>query len=207
MPPTAMTFTPVQRRRIGPIAVFLVVMPLFGVDLMLPAMPVFQRDLGASVAAAHATLSVFAFGFAAMHLVLGPLADRYGRRPCLLAGMALFTVASVVCAFAETVEMLIVARLFQALGAGAGPLIARAVIRDVYGAEGAGRMMGFVMAFFGMGAVTTPIIGGLLVDFLGWQSNFVLATIYGTGMIAWIAAVLTAWGASGEKPLNVLRYE
>jgi len=185
-----MTFTPEQRRRIGPIAVFLVVMPLFGVDLMLPAMPIFQRDLGASVAAAHATLSIFALGFASMHLVLGPLADRYGRRPCLMAGMALFTAASVACAFAESVEMLIVARLFQALGAGAGPLIARAVIRDVYGAEGAGRMMGFVMAFFGMGAIVTPILGGLLVDQLGWQSNFVVATVYGAAMLAWVALFL-----------------
>jgi len=186
----AMPLDPAQRRRCGSIALFLVVMPLFGVDLMLPAMPAFGRELNASVAASQLTLSVFAFGFALMHIVLGPLADRYGRRPCLIGGLTLFTLATIACAFADSIEMLIAARSVQALGAGAGPLIARAVIRDVYGAEGAGRMMGFVMAFFGTGAVVTPIIGGLLVDTLGWQSCFYLAALYGAALLATAAAFL-----------------
>jgi len=179
-----------HRRRCGSLALFLVVMPLFGVDLMLPAMPVFGRELGAGVPATQATLSVFALGFALMHLILGPLADRYGRRPCLIAGLALYTAASIACALAESIEMLIAARAVQALGAGSGPLIARAVIRDVYGAEGAGRMMGFVMAFFGTGAIVTPIVGGLLVDTLGWQSCFYVAGVYGAIMLAAVTLLL-----------------
>lgn len=189
-PLLAKAFDPALRRRCGSIALFLVVMPLFGVDLILPAMPAFGRELGAGVAATQLTLSVFAFGFAFMHLILGPLADRYGRRPCLIGCLALFMLASVACAFAESIEMLIAARTFQALGAGAGPLIARAVIRDVYGAEGAGRMMGFVMAFFGAGAVVTPIVGGLLVDAFGWQSCFYVAAVYGVALLATSAAFL-----------------
>jgi DHA1 family bicyclomycin/chloramphenicol resistance-like MFS transporter len=168
-----------RRSTCGALAVLLVVLPLFGVDLMLSSMPVFGRELGAGVTATQATLSVFALGFALMHLILGPLADRYGRRPCLIVGLVLFTGASVVCAFAPSVEALIAARFVQALGAGSGPLIARAVIRDVYGAEGAGRMMGFVMGFFGVGAIVTPILGGLVVDGLGWRANFVVAAGYG----------------------------
>lgn len=179
-----------QRRRCGGLALFLVIMPLFGVDLMLPAMPVFGRELGAGVAATQLTLGVFALGFALMHLILGPLADRYGRRPCLLAGLALFAVASFACAIAASIEMLIAARAAQALGAGAGPLIARAVIRDVYGTDGAGRMMGFVMAFFGAGAIVTPIAGGVLVDAFGWQSCFILAGAYGALLLAAAAALL-----------------
>jgi DHA1 family bicyclomycin/chloramphenicol resistance-like MFS transporter len=169
----------VRRKTCGAIALVLVILPLFGVDLMLPAMPVFGRELGAGVTATQATLSVFALGFALMHLVLGPLADRYGRKPCLIAGLVLFAGASVACALAPTVEALIAARFVQALGAGAGPLVARAVIRDVYGAAGAGRMMGFVMAFFGAWAIVTPILGGLVVDVLGWRASFYLAAGYG----------------------------
>jgi DHA1 family bicyclomycin/chloramphenicol resistance-like MFS transporter len=179
-----------DRATCGAIALVLVILPLFGVDLMLPAMPVLGRELGVGVTATQATLSAFALGFALMHLILGPLADRYGRRPCLIAGLALFTGASVVCALADSIEALIAARFVQALGAGAGPLVARAVIRDVYGAEGAGRMMGFVMAFFGVGAIVTPILGGLVVDLLGWRANFYVAAGYGVFLILLSAALL-----------------
>ena len=183
-----MTLAPA--RNTGWLALVLVILPLFGVDLMLSSMPVFGRELGAGVTATQATLSVFALGFALMHLILGPLADRYGRRPCLFVGLVLFTGASVACALAPSIETLIAARFVQALGAGAGPLIARAVIRDVYGAEGAGRMMGFVMGLFGVGAIVTPILGGLVVDALGWRANFYVAAGYGALLLAASAALL-----------------
>lgn len=168
----------------GWLTLALMILPLFGVDLMLSSMPVFGREFGAGSAATQATLSVFALGFALMHLILGPLADRYGRKPCLMVGLVLFTGASVACALASSIETLIAARFMQALGAGAGPLVARAVIRDVYGAAGAGRMMGFVMAFFGIGAIVTPILGGLVVDTLGWRANFYVAAAYGVFLLA-----------------------
>ena len=168
----------------------LMILPLFGVDLMLSSMPVFGRDFGAGAAATQATLSVFALGFALMHLILGPLADRYGRKPCLIAGLVLYTGASVACALATSIEMLIAARFVQALGAGAGPLVGRAVIRDIYGAAGAGRMMGYVMAFFGIGAIVTPILGGLAVDTLGWRANFYIAASYGALLLAASLALL-----------------
>lgn len=179
-----------RRRVCGPISLALVILPLFGVDLMLSSMPVFGREFGAGAAATQATLSVFALGFALMHLILGPLADRYGRKPSLLAGLALYAGASVACALATSIETLIAARFVQALGAGAGPLVARAVIRDVYGAAGAGRMMGFVMAFFGLGAILTPILGGLVVDTLGWRANFYVAAAYGALLLAASLALL-----------------
>jgi DHA1 family bicyclomycin/chloramphenicol resistance-like MFS transporter len=179
-----------RRTHCGAFALVLVIMPLFGVDLMLSSMPVFGRELGAGSTATQASLSVFALGFALMHLILGPLADRYGRKPCLIAGLVLFAGASIACALATSIEMLIGARFVQALGAGAGPLVARAIIRDVYGASGAGRMMGFVMAFFGVGAIATPILGGLVVDTLGWRANFYVAAGYGAVLLALSAALL-----------------
>lgn len=179
-----------RRRVCGPLSLVLVILPLFGVDLVLSSMPVFGREFGAGAAATQATLSVFALGFALMHLILGPLADRYGRKPCLIVGLLLYTGASVACALATSIETLIAARFVQALGAGAGPLVARAVIRDVYGASGAGRMMGFVMAFFGVGAIVTPILGGLVVDALGWRANFYVAAAYGVFLLAASLALL-----------------
>jgi DHA1 family bicyclomycin/chloramphenicol resistance-like MFS transporter len=181
---------PARARTAGGLSLFLVILPLFGVDLMLPAMPRFGRELGAGVAATQLTLSIFALGFALMHLVLGPLADRYGRRPCLLAGLVLYTGASLACALAASIAALVAARFVQALGAGAGPLVARAVVRDVYGAEGTGRMMGLVMAFFGAGAIVTPILGGLVVDAFGWRANFYVAAGYGAALLLLSAALL-----------------
>lgn len=181
----------VARRRVcGPLSLVLVILPLFGVDLMLSSMPVFGREFGAGSTATQATLSIFALGFAVMHLILGPLADRYGRKPCIIVGLILFAGASIACALATSIEMLIAARFVQALGAGAGPLIARAIIRDVYGAAGAGRMMGFVMAFFGAGAIVTPIVGGVVVDTLGWRANFYVAAFYGAVLLAACLALL-----------------
>lgn len=182
--------TPAQTRSAGAISLFLVILPLFGVDIILPAMPMFGRELGAGVAATQLTLSVFALGFALMHLVLGPLADRYGRRPCLIGGLGLYAIASLACALAPSIEALVAARVVQAIGAAAGPLVARAIIRDVYGAAGAGRMMGFVMGFFGAGAIVTPILGGVAADLLGWRSNFYICAAYGVALFAAVIAFL-----------------
>ncbi len=172
-----------SRTHAGWLAILYVVVPLFAVDLILPAMPRFGRDLGAGVATTQLALTVFAAGFALTHLVLGPVTDRYGRRPVLLFGLALFVVGSLACAVAPTIEALVGARIIQALGAGTAPLAARAVVRDVYDASGAGRMMGLIMACFGIGAITTPVIGGLVTDLFGWRAVFYTAALFGTGVL------------------------
>jgi DHA1 family bicyclomycin/chloramphenicol resistance-like MFS transporter len=166
------------------LAPLLVVMPLNGVDLTLPAMPRYGAELGASVTLTQLTLSVFSLAFALMHLVYGPLADRHGRRPWLLAGLVVFILACLACALAPSIEALLVARVFQAVGAAAGPLIARAVIRDVYGPAGSGRMMGVIMACFGVGAIFFPIAGGVLADAFGWRSVFYAGAVYGVAVLA-----------------------
>ncbi len=167
----------------GRLAPALVVLPLLGVDLVLPAMPGFAQAFAASVAEAQLTLSVYALGIAAMHLVLGPVADRYGRRPVLLAGLAIFATASAACALAPTLGALVAARAFQGIGAATGVIIARAMVRDVYGAAGAGRMMGLVMSFFGVAAIVLPFTGGLLTERWGWRANFWGGAAYGALML------------------------
>jgi DHA1 family bicyclomycin/chloramphenicol resistance-like MFS transporter len=155
-------------RDVGPAAisavvVLLVVMPVLGIDLQLPAMPDIARDLGASVGQVQLTLSLYTIAFAVMQLLVGPLGDRYGRRPVLMASMALYALASLYCALAPSIGHLTAARILQGLAACAGPVLGRAVVRDRYDAIAAGRVFGTVMACFGIAALSVPILGGQLV--------------------------------------------
>jgi len=148
-------------------------------DFYLPALPTIGRDLAADVATVQLTLSVFLAGFAVAQLVYGPLSDRFGRRPALLAGFGLFTIASVGCTLANSIELLIAARFLQALGACAGPVLGRTVVRDVYGREGAARMLAYIGASMALAPLIGPIIGGYLTVWFGWRANFVVLTLYG----------------------------
>jgi len=108
-------------------------------DLYLPSLPSLARYFAVGVDDIQLTLSVFLVGLATAQLVYGPLSDRFGRRPVLLVGLAIYVVASIVCMLAPSVPVLVVARFVQAVGACVGPVLGRAVVRDVYGREGAPR--------------------------------------------------------------------
>ena len=148
-------------------------------DLYLPSLPLLTRALETDVATVQLTLSVFLVGFALGQLVYGPLSDRFGRRPVLLAGITVFVVASVACAAAPSIEWLIAARFAQALGACAGPVLGRAVVRDIYGREGAARMLAYIGAAMALAPAIGPMIGGYLTVWSGWRANFVLLIGYG----------------------------
>ena len=148
-------------------------------DMYLPSLPAIGLALGADTAAVQLTLSVFLLGFAAGQVVYGPLSDRFGRRPPLLAGLALFVAASVLCALAPTIALLTAARFLQALGA-AGPIVlARAVVRDLYEGPAAARELSRMGTIMGFVPAAAPILGGFLQRFLGWQANFAVATVIG----------------------------
>src|SRR5919107_3409267 len=100
------------------------------IDMSLPAMPQLQETFGAGVSAVQLTLSVFLAGFALGQVVCGPLSDRWGRRPVLLAGLSLFTLAGLVCAGSSSLAMLVASRFAQGAGASVGPVVARAIVRD-----------------------------------------------------------------------------
>ena len=161
------------------VLVFALFLPLLGVDLPLTAHPRIATDLNVDVADVQLSLALFAGCFGFMHLIYGPLADRFGRKPFLLGGLALLSLAAAGCALAPGIEVLIAGRALMGLGAAAGPLLARAVIRDLYGVAGSARMMGYVMAAFGVAAATLPIIGGQLTEFFGWRAAFWFAALYG----------------------------
>lgn len=159
-------------------------------DLYLPALPGLVPAFGSDVATVQLTLSVFLVGFAVSQLVYGPVSDRFGRRPALLAGITLFIGGTVACALAPTIEALIAARFVQAVGACSGPVLARAVLRDVAEPRQAARLLSYMSMTMAIAPAVGPIVGGLLTDAFGWRSNFWLLLVFGGLMLVMVAAAL-----------------
>jgi DHA1 family bicyclomycin/chloramphenicol resistance-like MFS transporter len=160
------------------------------IDMYLPGLPLLAREFGADTAAAQLTLSLFFIGLALGQAFYGPLADRYGRKRPLLIGCALYTVASVACALAPSIEALIGLRLLQALGGCAGIVLARSVVRDLFDARESARMYSFLMLVTGRAPITAPLIGGQLLGAFGWRAIFSLLAGFGLLCLALVAGGL-----------------
>ena len=183
---------------IGPLAV----------HLFMPVIPAVKAALGLSDALAQLTFSVALFGMAFATLFYGSLSDRYGRRPVLLSGLALFLVGSALSAIATSVTPLVLGRLVQAIGAGCGVTLGRAIAQDVYGRERLVKAIAYLTMAYTIGPMISPLVGGLLIDAFGWRSVFGFALLLG-GVIALIAyfAVFESRAPSAEQRRggNVLR--
>jgi DHA1 family bicyclomycin/chloramphenicol resistance-like MFS transporter len=159
---------------IGPLAV----------HLFMPVISAVKTALGVSSAIAQLTFSVSLFGMAFATLVYGSLSDRYGRRPLLLSGLVLFLIGSALSAIASSVSFLILGRLVQAVGAGCGITLVRAIAQDVYGANRLIKAIAYLTMAYTLGPMLSPMLGGFLVDTLGWRSVFVFALAFGTAITA-----------------------
>jgi MFS transporter, DHA1 family, multidrug resistance protein len=157
----------------------------FAVDTYLPAFPGIAASTGATPVQMQQTLSAYLFGFAFMNLFHGALADSFGRRPVVLWGIAVFTLASVGCAMSDTIGELVFFRALQGLSTGAGIVVSRAVIRDMFAPADAQRMMSQVTIYFGVAPAIAPMIGGWLYVHGDWHSIFWLLAAIGTVM--WFA--------------------
>lgn len=166
-------------------------------DIYLVSLPTMTEAFGASVDRVQLTLTVFMVGFAVGQFVYGPLSDRFGRRPTLLAGLALYVVASAVAAAAATIEILIVARFVQAIGMCSGPVVGRAVVRDLHARERAARILSYMAAITGLAPVLAPIVGSYLHVTFGWRANFVLVASYGAVVLA---IVTLRFGETNARP-------
>ena len=168
------------------LAVLLAVLGMLGpfsIDTYLPAFTGIARSLGATPVEMQQTLSAYLCGFAFLTLFHGALADSFGRRPVLLCGVALFTIASAGCALSQTIGQLVFFRALQGLSAGAGIVVSRAIIRDMYPPAQAQKVMSQVTIYFGVAPAIAPLMGGWLLVHLGWHSIFWFLTA--VGVILW----------------------
>jgi MFS transporter, DHA1 family, multidrug resistance protein len=159
---------------IGPLAV----------HLYLPVIPAIKAALGISEALAQLTFSASVFGMAFATLFYGSLSDRYGRRPVLLSGLALFLIGSLISAATESIAVLVLGRLVQAVGAGCGTTLVRTIARDAYGPERLVKAIAYLTMFYTLGPMVSPIVGGVLIDTLGWRSVFAFALFAGAVITA-----------------------
>lgn len=156
-------------------------------DLYLPALPTLQSDLGGTVAGAQLTLSALIICFGLGQLVCGPLADRFGRRPVLLAGLGLFTLASIAGAASSTIEMLIAWRALQGAAMAAAVTGGRSIIRDLYQPAAGARVMSKALTGLGVIAVASPVLGGLIVEAFDWHAALLALAVFGAATLALVA--------------------
>ncbi|PSJ47161.1 Bcr/CflA family drug resistance efflux transporter [Zobellella taiwanensis] len=149
------------------------------IDMYLPSLPTIARDLGVPIAQAQLTISVFLAGFALGQLFYGPLADAVGRKPVMLGGLALFTLASLGCAFANSIETLMAFRLLQAIGGAAGSVVLNALLRDLFERDMFARVMSMVILVMTLAPLLAPIVGGYLLLIGHWHSIFWLLAVIG----------------------------
>jgi DHA1 family bicyclomycin/chloramphenicol resistance-like MFS transporter len=158
------------------------------IDMSLPAQPTLARVFGVSAETAQLTLSLFLVGFAIAQLLAGYLSDAFGRRPLLLWGLGLFTIAGVASAFSPAIHVLLVCRFLQGFGAASAPVIARAMVRDTQPASSAARLLSTMLAVIAIAPMVAPIFGAGLLAVLGWRAIFGALAVIGV-VFATLAAL------------------
>lgn len=154
-------------------------------NIILPAFPQIATDIGASVRALGATLSSFFVAFALGQLIVGPLSDRFGRKPLVLSGLAIFVLGSAVCAMATALPQLITGRTIQALGVCATSVLSRAIARDLFDGDQLARTLAMIMVAMAAAPGFSPLLGGAFDRLLGWRATF--------GLVAVVAILLAGY--------------
>ncbi|MFN3375910.1 MAG: multidrug effflux MFS transporter [Burkholderiaceae bacterium] len=185
MNPDASTLWRAPRWALAVLLALLGMLGPFPIDTYIPAFAGIAQSLNASPVQMQQTLSAYLFGFAFMNLFHGALADSFGRRPVVLTGIAMFTLASAGCALSQSIGQLIFFRALQGLSTGAGIVVSRAVIRDMFPPAQAQKVMSQVTIYFGVAPAVAPIVGGWLFVHADWHAIFWFLTAIGVAL--WIA--------------------
>jgi DHA1 family bicyclomycin/chloramphenicol resistance-like MFS transporter len=159
-------------------------------NILVPALPGLIERLATDTGTAQLTLSLYLLSLASAQLLLGPLSDRFGRRPVVLAGLALSVVASLAAIATSTIGALIGARIVQAIGASTGIVIGRAIIRDLYDRERAAAMIGLVTTAMVIAPMVAPLVGGILDTAFGWEAIFLFIALFSGAVLTWAVLVL-----------------
>lgn len=182
---------PLPDRKIGPLFVIVLgattaFLPL-SLHIFFPALPDVKADFASSDAVVNLTVSVPLFVMAFASLFYGSLSDRYGRRPVLLSSIALFVLGSVLSAFADSMWLLIAGRILQSAGGGGGLGLARAIARDVFGADKLVKVISYLTMAYALGPMISTPVGGALVDLAGWRAVLYAASGFGAvlGLVCW----------------------
>lgn len=177
------------RRLIALLAAATATGPL-AMQIFLPALPAVQADFAISAGVVQLTLSLSLLSIALATLAYGPLSDRYGRRPMLLIGLGMFLLGTLVCALAQGIEVLIFGRIVQAAGGAAGMVLARAVVRDLWGHDEAAGVIARLTMVMVVAPMVAPAIGGLLTDLFAWRAVFWFSAFAGVLIAFWAALQL-----------------
>ncbi|GAA3159918.1 MULTISPECIES: multidrug effflux MFS transporter [Streptomyces] len=169
------------------ILVSLAVCGLMASDINLPAVPRIAADFGVGESSVQRTFSIYMAGLVVAQALYGPVSDAYGRRPLVLAGFSLFAVASVLCATAPGITAFAVGRLLQALGAGTGLVVGRAMVGDLFDKRTATRTFATIMPIVGVSPAVSPLIGSYLTTWFSWRAPFVLTAVIGGVTVAAVA--------------------
>jgi|SRR5690606_21812777 len=197
-------------RRKPPIAILVAVSAIgpLALNIFLPSIPSLARYYQVDYGTIQLTFTLYLVGLAVSQLFYGPLSDRFGRRPLLLGGLALFVVASTICALAPPLELLVVARILQAVGGCSGIVLSRAIVRDLYGRDKAASMIGYITMAWVLAPMMAPSLGGLLDVHFGWEASFFV--VAAAGLLAFLAGLrwlheTNVREGSAGSPLELVR--
>jgi DHA1 family bicyclomycin/chloramphenicol resistance-like MFS transporter len=185
---------------VGALLTALVALGQISTSIYIPSMPSIVSELATTPDRVNLTLTGFLLGFAVCQMVFGPVSDRFGRRPVLLVGLGLYLAASLLCALASTIAALILGRVLQGMAACAGPVLGRAIVRDIYGPTRTAAAMAYIGAALAISPAVAPIIGGYLQVWFGWRSAFIFLTAVGVLIFAasWLLLAETSPRGSGS---------
>ena len=175
-------------------------------SIILPSMPGLMRVFDAGYATVQLTLTLYMIGFAAAQLVYGPLSDRFGRRPVLLSGLAVYVAGSAACLVAPSIETLIAARIVQSVGGCAGMVIVRAIIRDLYDRDQSASQIAYVTMAAVLMTMIGPVIGGYLDDLFGWRVIFAVITAFGAIVLVFAVISLHETRLVAQRGFAVLDF-
>jgi DHA1 family bicyclomycin/chloramphenicol resistance-like MFS transporter len=175
-------------------------------NMFVPSMPGLQQTFSATTGVVQMTLTVYLAGLAVCQLLYGPLSDRYGRRPLLLAGMALFVVSSVACALSTSIELLIVARGFQAIGGASGMILSRAIVRDLFSRERSASVLGYITMAWVLAPMVAPSIGGVLDQWFSFRAGFWVLAIAGALVFLASVARLPETNLNLQPSVSLIRF-
>jgi DHA1 family bicyclomycin/chloramphenicol resistance-like MFS transporter len=195
---------PVERPAVPPLSLIAAATAIgfASLHMMAPALPVLATVFDRGLAEVQLVLTLYFLGIAAGQLFYGPVSDRFGRRPVLLGGLMLFLAGTALCGLAPSLPLLLAGRVAQALGACAGLVLGRAIIRDVYDREGSARGIALVMMAMSLAPAVSPAIGAYVTEWFGWRAMFVLLGGFGAIVLGWTMLRL-AETLRQPAPLNI----